>query len=129
MTEKEIVVYDNPPVPNPVPNPEFPVGISLDPVALVNGILDCYKNVKISQEEQMTRRMQIREQSKNCLAQIEADTKKFQDALNEKKELRMKYTDLICDLIRQKDIDDYSLQLCKMILDYLIQTDPMNALR
>ena len=48
------------PVPEPNPIPEMP--ISIDPVALVNGILDCYKNVAIAKEEQLTLKTQIREQ-------------------------------------------------------------------
>ena len=42
------------PAPVPVPILGTPMSLSIDPVALVNGILDCYKEVTIAKEEQLT---------------------------------------------------------------------------
>lgn len=112
------------PAPMPIPVPGTP--ISIDPVALVNGILDCYKNVAIAKEEQLTLRTQIREQSRVCIAVIEANTKEFELALDQIKIERMKFVDLICNTIRQNGIDEFSLKLCEKILNHLTDTNPMN---
>ena len=114
-------------VPTPAPTPgSMPIPISIDPVALVNGILDCYKNVAIAKEEQLTLRTQIREQSRVYIAAIEANTKKFELALEQAKIERMEFVRLVCNTIGQGGVDEYSLKVCEMILDYLINTNPMN---
>ena len=116
----------NVPAPNPSPMPIPGTPLNIDPVALVNGILDCYKNVTIAKEEQLTLRTQIREQSRVCIAAIEADTKKFELALEQSKIERMEFIKLVCDTIRQDGIDEFSLRLCEKVLDYLTNTNPMN---
>lgn len=110
--------------PMPIPIPGTP--ISIDPVALVNGILDCYKNVTIAKEEQLTLRTRIREQSRVCIAAIEANTKEFELALDQVKIERMEFVRLVCDVIRQEGVDEFSLKLCEKVLDYLTDTNPMN---
>lgn len=100
--------------------------INMDPVVLVNGILDCYKNVAIAKEEELTRRTQIREQSRVYIAAIEANTKQFEMALAQVKMERMAFVELVCDTIRQKGVDEYSLRLCEKVLDYLTGTNIMN---
>lgn len=112
--------------PAPVPGYISEIPISIDPVALVNGILDCYKNVTIAKEEQLTLRTQIREQSRVCIAAIEANTKEFELALEQAKIERMEFVKLVCDTIRADGVDEYSLKLCEKVLDYLTKTDPMN---
>jgi hypothetical protein len=114
------------PTPGPMPIPIPGTPISIDPVALVNGILDCYKNVAIAKEEQLTLRTQIREQSRVCIAAIEANTKEFELALDQVKIERMEFVKLVCDTIRQDGVDEYSLKLCEKVLDYLTNTNPMN---
>lgn len=114
------------PVP-PVPIPGTPISLSIDPVALVNGILDCYKQVTIAKEEQLTLRTQIREQSRVYIAAIEANTKEFEMALEQVKIERMEFVKLLCDTIRQQGVDEFSLQLCQYILQYLIDTNPMHS--
>lgn len=114
------------PGPVPVPIPGTPVSLSIDPVALVNGILDCYKEVTIAKEEQLTLRTQIREQSRVYIAAIEANTKEFEMALNQIKIERMEFVKLLCDVIRQNGVDEFSLRLCENILQYLTNTNPMN---
>lgn len=111
------------PVPVP-PAPDTPV--SIDPVALVNGILDCYKDVTIAKEEQMTRRTQIREQARVCIAAIEANTREFELTLEQLKIERMELIKMLCNVIQQKEVDECSLQLCKILLDHLAYTNPMN---
>lgn len=110
------------------PNTIHVSGISsnIDPVALVNGILDCYKNVAVAKEEQLTLRTQIREQSRVCIAAIEANTREFKLVLDQIKIERMEFIKLVCDTIRQDGVDEYSLKLCEKILDYLMNTNPMN---
>ena len=110
--------------PVPVPIPELPINIDL--VALVNGILDCYKNVTIAREEQLTLRTQIREQSRVSIAAIEAHTEEFVLALAQAKMERMEIVKLLCDTIRQDGVDEFSLQLCETLLGYLTSTNPMN---
>lgn len=116
------------PVPTPglMPIPISEAPISIDPVALVNGILDCYKNVAIAKEEQLTLRTQIREQSRVCIVAIEANTREFELALEQVKIERMEFVKLVCDTIRQDRIDEYSLKLCEKVLNYLTNTNPMN---
>lgn len=114
------------PGPVPVPIPGTPVSLSIDPVALVNGILDCYKEVTIAKEEQLTLRTQIREQSRVYIAAIEANTKEFEMALDQIKIERMEFVKLLCDVIRQNGVDEFSLRLCENILQYLTNTNPMN---
>ena len=55
----------------PVPG----IPIAIDPVQLINGIFDCYKNVTMAREEQQTLRTEIREKSRVYIAAIEANTK------------------------------------------------------
>ena len=114
------------PAPVPVPIPGTPMSLSIDPVALVNGILDCYKEVTIAKEEQLTLRTQIREQSRVYIAAIEANTKEFEMALDQIKIERMEFVKLLCDVIRQNGVDEFSLRLCENILQYLTNTNPMN---
>jgi hypothetical protein len=114
------------PSPVPVPIPDTPVSLSIDPVALVNGILDCYKEVTIAKEEQLTLRTQIREQSRVYIAAIEANTKEFEMALDTIKVERMTFINMLCDAIRQRDVDECSLKICEKILEYLTNTNPMN---
>lgn len=120
----------NVPAPNPerspMPIPIPGTSVSIDPVALVNGILDCYKNVIIAKEKQLTLRTRIREQSRVCIAAIEANTKEFELALGQVKIERMEFVRLVCDVIRQDGVDEFSLKLCEKVLDYLTNTNPMN---
>ena len=115
------------PAPVPVPIPGTPMSLSIDPVALVNGILDCYKEVTIAKEEQLTLRTQIREQSRVYIAAIEANTKEFEMALDQIKIERMEFVKILCDVIRQNEVDEFSLRLCENILQYLKNTNPMNS--
>ena len=117
---------DNQNLPENVPVPIPGTPISIDPVALLNGILDCYKNVTIAREEQLTIRTQIREQSRVYIAAIEANTREFELALEQVKIERMELVKLVCDTIRQKGIDEFSLELCKMVLNHLTETNPMD---
>lgn len=114
------------PAPVPMPIPGTPMSLSIDPVALVNGILDCYKEVTIAKEEQLTLRTQIREQSRVYIAAIEANTKEFEMALGQIKIERMEFVKILCDVIRQNEVDEFSLRLCENILQYLTNTNPMN---
>lgn len=114
------------PTPGSMPMPIPGTPISIDLVALVNGILDCYKNVAIAKEEQLTLRTQIREQSRVCIAAIEANTWEFELALEQVKIERREFVKLVCDTIRQDGVDKYSLKLCEKVLDYLTNTNPMN---
>lgn len=93
---------------------------------IVNGILDCYKGISIAKEEQLTLRNQIREQSRACIAAIEANTRKFVMALESCRNERMELVNKICDIVQQTNLDEYSLHLCKLILDYLLKTNPMD---
>lgn len=34
----------------------------------------------------------------------------------------------ICNLVQQDGVDEYSLELCKWILKYLSETNPMNQI-
>ncbi len=113
------------PTPGPMPIPIPGTPISIDPVTLVKGILECYRNVTIAREEQVTLRLQIREQSRVCIASIEANTKEFELALEQAKIERMEFVKLVCDTIRQDGVDEYSLKLCEKVLDYLTNTSPM----
>ena len=123
MENQKYLVATSASVPAPVPIPG--IALNIDPVALVNGILDCYKNVTIAKEEQLTLRTQIREQSRVCIAVIEANTKEFELALEQLKIERMYFVKLVCDAIRQNGIDEFSLRLCEKVLDYLTKTNPM----
>ena len=124
MCDKNVPAPNSERSPMPIPIPGTP--ISIDPLALVNGILDCYKNVTIAKEEQLTIRTRIREQSRVYIAAIEANTKEFELALNQAKIERMEFIRLVCDVIRQDGVDEYSLKLCEKVLDYLTDTNPMN---
>ena len=114
------------PAPVPMPIPGTPMSLSIDPVALVNGILDWYKEVTIAKEEQLTLRTQIREQSRVYMAAIEANTKEFEMALDQIKIERVEFVKILCDVIRQNEVDEFSLILCENILQYLTNTNPMN---
>lgn len=124
MCDKNVPAPD--PERNAMPIPISGTSISIDPLALVNGILDCYKNVTIAKEEQLTLRTRIREQSRVCIVAIEANTKEFQLALDQVKIERMEFVRLVCDVIQQEGVDEFSLKLCEKVLDYLTDTNPMN---
>ncbi len=113
----------NVPVPDPQPSP---MPISIDPVALVQGMLNCYQNITISKEEQLTLRTQVREQSRVCIAAIEANTKEFEMALNQIKTERTELVRNLCEIIRMDGVDENSLKICQLILEYLTDSNPMN---
>ena len=49
----------------------------------------------------------------------------FELALEQVKIERMEFVRLVCDIIRQDGIDEFSLKLCEKVLDYLTNTNPM----
>jgi hypothetical protein len=111
----------------PIPIPGTPVSVNVDLVELVNGILDCYKEVKVAQELQATERARIREQSRVFIAVIEADTKKFEMALKCAGAERMVMVTSICDLLNRNVLDDNSVKVCELTLNYLSQSNPLAA--
>lgn len=111
----------------PVPIPGTPVSVNVDPVALVNGFLDCYKNIKINQEIQATERARIREHARVCIATIEADTKKFEMALNQVGTERIAMVKSICNVLTRDVLDDNSVKVCELVLNYLNQNNPLAA--
>jgi len=110
-----------------VPIPGTPVNVDVDPVAWVNGILDYYKSIKINQGIQATERARIREYARICISAIEADTKKFEIALNQVGTERIKMVNSICDLLTSDVLDDNSVKVCELVLNYLNQNNPLSA--
>ena len=104
----------------------LPVSISVETIAqAAQQLLDSYKSVAIAKEEQVTRRMQIREQSRVMIAAYEADTKKFMLALEQSHLVRMEMIEAMSLMIRDRDIDEGTLKMANMILNYLASTDPV----
>lgn len=112
-----------------VSNSGTPISVDVDPVALVNGILDCYKNVKINQEIQETERARIREQSRVYIAAIEANTKKFEMTIKQTGTERMAFITTICNLLSRDILDDNSVKLCELVLNYLNENNPLAAIK
>lgn len=105
----------------------LPVSISVETIAqAAQQLLDSYKSVAIAKEEQVTRRMQIREQSRVMIAAYEADTKKFMLALEQSHLVRMEMIEAMSLMIRDRDIDEGTLKMANMILNYLASTDPVH---
>ena len=104
------------------------IPIVVDAVSLLNSILDCYKDVKISEEIQKTEREKIREQARVFIAAIEADTKKFEIAVNKVGNERMALVTAICDVLRKGVLDENSVKVCEMFLNHLTQNNPYMSL-
>lgn len=97
----------------------------VNPEEMLNSILDCYKNVAIAKEEQITLRTKVREMSRIYIAAIESNTKQFEIAVNSSKMERMEMIKAICGILGQKDINEESKQVCNMFLKYLSDNNPM----
>ena len=105
----------------------FPVSIPVEVIAqTAQQLLDSYKSVAIAKEEEITRRTQIREQSRVMIAAYEADTKKFMLALEQSHLVRMEMIEAMSLMIRDRDIDEGTLKMANMILNYLASTDPVH---
>lgn len=105
----------------------FPVSIPVEVIAqTAQQLLDSYKSVAIAKEEEITRRTQIREQSRVMIAAYEADTKKFMLALEQSHLERMEMIEILSCMIRDRDIDEGTLKMANMILNYLASTDPVH---
>ena len=105
----------------------FPVSIPVEVIAqTAQQLLDSYKSVAIAKEEEITRRTQIREQSRVMIAAYEADTKKFMLALKQSHLVRMEMIEALSCMIRDRDIDEGTLKMANMILNYLASTDPVH---
>lgn len=105
----------------------FPVSIPVEVIAqTAQQLLDSYKSVAIAKEEEITRRTQIREQSRVMIAAYEADTKKFMLALKQSHLVRMEMIEALSCMIRDRDIDEGALKMANMILNYLASTDPVH---
>lgn len=103
----------------------LPAVSAIEAAKLLTDIIDCYKCVTIAKEEQLTKRMMIREQARVCLAAIEGRIKEFEEALERAKIERDKLLDLLCEIVRKGDCDSNTLDLCKYILDNLDRGNPM----
>ena len=105
----------------------FPVSIPVEVIAqTAQQLLDSYKSVAIAKEEEITRRTQIREQSRVMIAAYEADTKKFMLALEQSHLVRMEMIEALSCMIRDRDIEEGALKMANMILNYLASTDPVH---
>ena len=105
----------------------LPVSIPVEVIAqTAQQLLDSYKSVAIAKEEEITRRTQIREQSRVMIAAYEADTKKFMLALKQSHLVRMEMIEALSCMIRDRDIDEGALKMANMILNYLASTDPVH---
>ena len=108
----------------------FPVSIPVEVIAqTAQQLLDSYKSVAIAKEEEITRRTQIREQSRVMIAAYEADTKKFMLALEQSHLARMEMIEALSCMIRDRDIDEGTLKMANMILNYLASTDLVHLIR
>lgn len=94
-------------------------------VGLAGKIIDCYKSVKIAEEEQETERLRIREQARVCILAIESNTKKFEISLELNRTERARLIDQLCEVIGRESLDSMTLQFCKLVLDYLSNNNPM----
>lgn len=108
----------------------LPVSIPVEVIAqTAQQLLDSYKSVAIAKEEEITRRTQIREQSRVMIAAYEADTKKFMLALEQSHLERMEMIEILSCMIRDRDIDEGTLKMANMILNYLASTDLVHLIR
>ena len=108
----------------------FPVSIPVEVIAqTAQQLLDSYKSVAIAKEEEITRRTQIREQYRVMIAAYEADTKKFMLALEQSHLERMEMIEILSCMIRDRDIDEGTLKMANMILNYLASTDLVHLIR
>jgi hypothetical protein len=114
------------PIPVPTPIPDIPV--SIDITALIHEISDCYQNVTIEKEKQLTLRTRAREQARVAIAAIDANTKEFELSLEQHKSERGELIKLLCDIIRHDGVDESSLRFCEKVLEYLYSTNPMDRI-
>lgn len=103
--------------------------LDIDPVELVNGILNVYRDIKVNKEIEETKRYEIRQKAKVYIAGIEAETSKFETFINIKHEERMPLINSICELLKRDVLDDNCVKLCQMLLDSLLKTDPLKYIK
>lgn len=99
------------------------MSIPVDPTVIVTKLAECYRDMDIQRERQATLRTQIREYSRICNWVIEANTRIFEARLSAVKGERMELVKTICEIARRKEIDENSLKLCELFLNYLSAHD------
>jgi len=97
----------------------LPINIEVDPVELINGFLDCYKDITINRDIQDTEKTRIREYAKLLSKNIESNTKKYELVINQISKERTCFVETICSIATSPDLDENSLKICTYLLSYL----------
>ncbi|MCB7062228.1 hypothetical protein LI031_00105 [Enterocloster citroniae] len=97
-------------------------------IEFANSIINACKDIKVNQDIQETERLRIRTQAKICVAMIEADTIKFENALKVIAIERMEFVNAFCTLVTKDVLDENTVKISERILDYLSRNSPLDLL-
>lgn len=109
---------------------ELPIDItqieSIDPQAAiilksldkVDGIVNSYKEYKIAQSIEVTKRTAYREQAKIAIRQLEEDTRKYISRSQDQKEIAFKYIDTLNNVLQSRDLlDESTYKICQSLIE------------
>lgn len=109
---------------------ELPIDIgdvaSMDPQAAivlktldkVDGIVNAYKEYKITQSIEATKRTAYREQAKIAIRQLEEDTRRYITRSHDQKEIAFRYIDTLNNLLQSRDLlDENTYMICQSLIE------------
>lgn len=108
---------------------ELPVdvaGVAIDPRATlvlqainrVDGIVNAYKEYKIAQSIEETKRVACREQAKIAIRTLEEETKKYISDSNNNKEIAFKLIDTLNNTLQTRELlDENTYKICQHLIE------------
>ena len=93
------------------------VAIVLKSLEKVDGIVNAYKEYKIAESIEATKRTAYREQAKIAIRQLEEETKRYIGRSHDQKELAFKYIDTLNSLLQSRDLlDENTYKICQNLI-------------
>lgn len=98
----------------------LPVAIGVTEVAaLVDNIIQCYSQARITAEIQETEREKLRQQARVAIAQYENDTKKAIEEIKASKEKNIAAINAVRDILLKDNVNEETIEGCKIFLELI----------
>lgn len=85
--------------------------------ALVDNIIQCYSQARITAEIQETEREKIRQQARVAIAQYENNTKIVIEEIKTSKDLKIAAINAIRDILLKDNVNEETIKGCKLLLE------------